>query len=134
MTLRGMWALAVALLAASALQAQNADVQAERVTLDAALLRAVRGTASVGQYAVWPGPLSRALDTSRNDTYAAFDAWSRDYYGWGDRFHVWTYGDSSLRLVADASMMVRAGFTDDASTSEAFVLGRPSVQIGRAHV
>ena len=129
MTLRCALALAVALLAASSLQAQNVDVQAERVTLDAAMLRAVRGTASVGHYAVWPGPLHRALDTSRNDAYAAFDEWSRDYYGKGDRFHLWTYGDSSLRLVADGSVMARTGFTDDAATSEAFILGRPSVRV-----
>ncbi|MBU3741559.1 MAG: capsule assembly Wzi family protein [Candidatus Kapabacteria bacterium] len=121
--------LPVLLLTVMRASAQNVDVQSERVSLDAALLRAVNGSASVGHYAVWPGPLHAALDSLHTDAYAAYDAWTRDYYGRGDRWHLWKYADFSLSMVVDGALMGRAGTTDDGSSSEAFLLGRPSVRV-----
>lgn len=121
--------LPVLLLTVLGARAQNVDVQSERVSFDAALLRAVNGSASVGHYAVWPSPLHTALDSLRTDVYATYDAWTRDYYGRGDRWHLWKYADSSLSMVVDGALMGRAGTTDDGSGTEAFLLGRPSVRV-----
>lgn len=121
-----LWLLGIA---AGTARAQNADVQSERVTMDAALLRAVGGSASVGSYAVWPSPLQQALDTSRTDAVAPYDAWANSYYGTGDRWHLWRYADSTVRMVVDGAVMGRVGVTNDASINEAFALGRPSVRV-----
>lgn len=122
-----------------AAQAQNVDVNAERVSMDAALLRAVRGETSVGSYAIWPSPLQRPRPRDPNQTeplyerkrglHDAYDTWVNGYYGADDRFHLWQRSDSSLWILADGSVMARGGITDDGNTSETFALGRPSVRV-----
>ena len=46
--------LIVLFIAAQHVRSQDADVSAERVSMDAKMLRAIDGTASLGSAAVWP--------------------------------------------------------------------------------
>jgi hypothetical protein len=114
-------------------QAQNADVQAERATMDAALLRVMRGTSSPGTMAVWPQSLQEIKrHEGTSPSLTAFDDYANDYYSLHDtvgaRYRVHRINDGTLQLGIDASIMVRSGSVTLFDTTDNFVLARPAVR------
>ncbi len=130
-------------LCAATLQAQNADVHAERVSMDRQLLRSIDGSASVGSGAVWPQSVY-ALRVMGDSATAGFGTYTHTYYGpvmldadttggmlfahTDARFRGLAYADGVVRLQADAGLMLRPGYYSDGTVSNPFVLARPSVR------
>lgn len=130
-------ALLVLLLCSAAADvfAQNADVNAERVSMDMQMLRAIRGTAALGSMAVWPQPVAYLEADSTDD----FSAWVTSYYRpmltYGDstarvrafesddRFRLLAYGDENVTMMGDGYAMMRPGYSDDGDSSGAFAIG-----------
>ncbi|NQW31052.1 MAG: hypothetical protein HQ472_11140 [Ignavibacteria bacterium] len=128
----------------SNLFAQNADVNAERVSFDYQMLRAISGKSSVGSVSVWPQSVYTIKDQS-TDTSSAFSKYVSDYYApimldnnsstpitmaensFG-RFRGLVYSDSGVRLQGDASLMARAGYYNTTTVADPFVLFRPAVR------
>lgn len=125
--------------------AQNADVNAERVSMDMQMLRAMRGDALLGSMAVWPQSMVDVQKQS-SDTSDAFARYVHSYYApvfhssaptngvefaqvANDRFRLLSYNDSVVSMMGDASLMLRGGYTNDASTSGPFALVRPAVRV-----
>jgi len=116
--------------------AQNADVSAERVSMDAALLRVLQGHASPGTMAVWPQSQRRvtsADSSSTNPLLRKFHDYLNEYYGTSvsdsvKRFRLYTENNSSLNFGVDASMMFRAGSTTIGDTADPFLLARPAMR------
>lgn len=124
--------------------AQNADVNAERVSMDMQLLRAIDGAASLGSTAVWPQS-AYTLTEQGKDTANAFGRYIGAYYGpvllnapltkdlefaetSNGRFRGLAYVDSIARLQGDISLMLRPGYYDDGTISDPFLLMRPAVR------
>lgn len=136
--------MAMCCIASIPVWAQSADVNAEMVSYDMQLLRAIRGDASVGSAAVWPQTM-QSIERSSRATDDAFARYVRAYYHpWlstadttdGMKFFDEANGrtrllrsfDGTLRFTADASLMLRPGFYDDGTTSGSFLLGRPAMR------
>lgn len=129
---RALW-LALWASATTIAAAQNVDVVSERATMDAALLRVLRGAASPGTMAVWPQPLAAVTaQAGLVPSMADFDAYVHDYYGVVDsadaRFRLHRINDGTLQLGLDASLMMRAGVQTLFDTTDNFLLARPSVR------
>lgn len=127
------------------LVAQNADVNAERVSMDMQLLRGIDGRASLGSIAVWPQSAYTLTEQAR-DTNDAFGRYIHGYYGvmlfntpltkglevaqsTMGRFRGLSFADSIARMQADISLMVRPGYYSDGTTSDVFLLARPAVRL-----
>ncbi len=133
---------AIAFLGQGAL-AQNADVNAERVSMDLQMLRAIGGEASLGSAAVWPQSAYTLAEQSA-DTANAFGRYVRQYYGTSlpgadttngllfaetdERFRGLALSDGVVRLQGDLSLMARPGYTNNDTVGEAFLLARPAVR------
>ena len=136
--------LIVLFIAAQHVRSQDADVSAERVSMDAQMLRAIDGISSVGSAAVWPQSVF-TLTKLATDTTDAFGRYIKSYYGavlvnapltrglelaqtTGGRFRGISYADSIARLQGDISLMLRPGYYNNGTTSDPFVLLRPAVR------
>ncbi|MBC8125180.1 MAG: hypothetical protein H7X70_05555 [Candidatus Kapabacteria bacterium] len=142
--MRLLVSLIVLFIAAQHVRSQGADVSAERVSMDAKLLRAIDGTSSLGSAAVWPQSVYALTDLAR-DTNDAFGNYIKSYYGstllnapvtrqlefaqtTGGRFRGMSYADSIARLQGDISLMLRPGYYNNGTTSDPFILLRPAVR------
>ncbi|MBK6759603.1 MAG: hypothetical protein IPG73_02665 [Ignavibacteria bacterium] len=131
-------------LTLSTVFAQNADVNAERVSMDMQLLRAIDGAAPLGSTAVWPQS-AFTLTEQGKDTANAFGRYIGAYYGsvllnapltrdlefaetTNGRFRGLSYADSIARMQGDISLMMRPGYYDDGTTSDPFLLMRPAIR------
>ncbi len=136
--------LVAAALSALAAHAQSADVNAERVSMDMQMLRAIDGTRSLGSAAVWP-QTAFTLTEQAADSSDAFGRYVRLYYGpviltsarsnnlqfaevSDGRFRGLSFADTLARLQADAGFMLRPGFTSEAGATDPFLLARPAVR------
>ena len=132
------------LFAAQYMRAQNADVNAERVSMDMMLLGVIDGQRSVGAAAVWPQSMVE-LTKATKDTSNSFAKYVNGYYGpailtsdttdgmefantSNGRFRGLSMNDGIARFQADAALMLRPGFTDNDTTGEFFFLARPSLR------
>ncbi len=137
--------LIVLFIAAQHVRSQDADVSAERVSMDAKMLRAIDGTASLGSAAVWPQSVYALTDLTRA-TNDAFSRYIKSYYGatllsapvnrdlefaqtTDGRFRGISYADSIARLQGDISLMLRTGYYNNGTTSSSFALLRPAVRL-----
>lgn len=125
------------------LRAQNADVNAERVSMDMQMLRSIDGRASLGSMAVWPQSVN-TLTSQASDTTDAYGRYISDYYGINvltsdttggvlfaqtdTRFRGLAINDGVLRLQGDLSLMARPGFYDNDTVADPFLLLRPGVR------
>lgn len=142
--MRLLLALACLTLALAPMLAQNADVNAERVSMDMQLLRAVDGSAPLGTYAVWPQS-AYTLTEQGKDSANAFGRYIRSYYNsvllnapltedlefaesTNGRFRGLVYADSIARIQGDISLMMRPGYYRDGETADPFLLMRPAVR------
>ena len=132
--------LLVAVLAPFILLAQNVDVNAERVSMDNAMLRTLDGTASALSSSVWPAYIGNVDTTASN----AFSTYSLNYY-WPlvaqrpDTTQVFTsshgryrglvFNDAVARVQGDLGFMLRPGTTSNEGSSESFMLGRASARV-----
>jgi hypothetical protein len=142
--MRSVLVVCAVLFLATTLRAQNADVNAERVSMDMQLLQAIDGRATLGSMSVWPQSIN-TLQRQASTSGDAFGAYIDTYYDvllpetTGDtllafgmhrgRFRGVTYADSIVRTTLDVGMMLRPGYAQDGSTSSTFLLARPSVRI-----
>jgi len=125
-------------------QAQSADVNAERVSMDMMLLGTIDGTRSAGAAAVWPQSMYE-LTKASSDSSDAFARYINAYYGpailtsaqtdgmefastSNGRFRGLSLNDGTARFQADAALMIRPGVTSDDVMSEFFFLLRPSLR------
>ncbi len=142
--MRPLLAAIALLVLATSLRAQNADVNAERVSMDMQLLQAIDGRAPLGSMSVWP----QSINTLQNQARATDDVFGRyidTYYdlllpnnstdttlAFGmhrGRFRGVIYGDSIARATLDLGMMLRPGYAQDGASSSTFLLARPSVRL-----
>lgn len=123
--------------------AQNADVNAERVSMDLQLLRAIDGRASLGSMAVWPQS-AQTLTKQAADSTDAFSRYIADYYGrillntdttdglefavTDTRFRGLSLNDGTMRFQGDLSLMARPGWYDNDTVADPFLLVRPAVR------
>ena len=130
----------VMVLAPFILQAQNVDVNAERVSMDNAMLRTLDGTASALSSSVWPAYIGNVDTTTSN----AFSTYSLNYY-WPlvaqrpDATEVFAsshgrnrglvFNDGVARVQGDLGFMLRPGTTSNEGSSESFMLGRASARV-----
>ena len=142
--MRSVLVVCAVLFLATTLRAQNADVNAERVSMDMQLLQAIDGRAQLGSMSVWPQSIN-TLQRQASTSGDAFGAYIDTYYDvllpetTGDtllafgmhrgRFRGVTYADNIARTTLDVGMMLRPGYAQDGSTSSSFLLARPSVRI-----
>lgn len=123
---------------------QSADVNAERVSVDAQMLRSLDGTASLMESSVFPQSVVH-LTALATDTADAFARYVHDYYGGlllgapqeqeflvggitSGRWRGLVQTDEVARFQGDASLMVRGGITDNSVSVKPFLLARPSVR------
>ena len=132
--------LLVAALAPFILPAQNVDVNAERVSMDNAMLRTLDGTASALSSSVWPAYIGNVDTTTSN----AFSSYSLNYY-WPlvaqrpdttevlasshGRYRGLVFNDAVARVQGDLGFMLRPGITSNDGSSESFLLGRASARV-----
>lgn len=145
MTFQRTVVVLVVVMSAVRLSAQNADVNAERVSMDMQMLRAMRGDAMLGSMSVWPQSMVD-VQTLAADTSDAFGRYLHAYYApvlsgadstsgadfartSNDRFRMLRYNDGTASLMGDAALMVRGGYTDDGTANGPFALVRPSVRL-----
>ena len=123
--------------------AQNADVNAERVSMDMQMLRAINGDASLGSAAVWPQS-AYTIQQQAQDTSNAFGRYIADYYGptvlgtdttdglefaaTDTRFRGLALNDGIMRMQGDLALMFRPGFYDNDTVADPFLLTRPSLR------
>lgn len=141
--MRPLLAAITLLVLATSVRAQNADVNAERVSMDMQLLQAIDGRASLGSISVWP----QSIHTLQNQALSTDDVFGRYIDTYYDlllprngadttiafdmhrgRFRSVAYADSIARATLDVGMMLRPGYGQDGSSSSAFLLARPSVR------
>ncbi|MCX6140977.1 MAG: hypothetical protein NTX15_09145 [Candidatus Kapabacteria bacterium] len=132
------------LLVTSYAEAQDADVNAERVSMDMQLLRAMDGTTILGSMAVWPQSVY-TLTKQAQDSGDAFGRYVNAYYGAvllnaplthnlafaetiDGRFRGLSFADSIARIQGDISLMMRPGYYSNSTTSDVFLLARPAVR------
>ncbi|RPI68828.1 MAG: hypothetical protein EHM43_03710 [Ignavibacteriae bacterium] len=149
MLLRIFLAVAILTLAAATATAQNADVNAERVSMDLQMLRAIDGRASLGSMAVWPQS-TVSLTQQSQDTSDAFARYVRSYYGRiildtdttdgleagvvDSRFRGLSLNDGVMRFQGDIALMFRPGYYDNDTIADPFLLMRPSIRfMGSLH-
>ncbi len=125
----------VVVLAPYILLAQNVDVNAERVSMDNALLRTLDGSASALSSSVWPAYIGNVDTTASN----AFSSYALNYY-WPlvaqrpdttqvfaqshGRYRGLVFNDAVARVQADLGFMARPGTTSSSGASESFRLAR----------
>ena len=126
--MRPLLAVVTLLVLATSLRAQNADVNAERVSMDMQLLQAIDGRAPLGSMSVWP----QSINTLQNQARTTGDVFGRyidTYYdillpsnnadttiAFGmhrGRFRSVMYGDNIARATLDLGMMLRPGYAQD---------------------
>ena len=124
--------------------AQNADVNSERVSMDMQLLQSINGSSTIVLMGIWPQSI-QTLQKQGQVTGSAFGDYIKSYYGYtltnadttngllvgatDSRFRGLALADGTLRMQGDASLMVRSGFYDNGSSSDPFMLARPSVRL-----
>jgi len=145
MTFQRLVVVMVVVISVVRLSAQNADVNAERVSMDMQMLRAMRGDAMLGSMSVWPQSMVD-VKTLASDSSDAFGRYVHTYYApvfsgadstagvelarsSDDRFRLLRYNDGTASLMGDAALMFRGGYTNDGTASGPFALVRPSVRL-----
>lgn len=123
---------------------QNADVNAERVSFDYQVLKAISGASSLGSITVWPQSVYTVQEQS-SDSTSEFSKYVSAYYApilpgnspaipftfaesSNGRFRGLMYADSVVKIQGDASVMARAGYYNTTAVAEPFVLVRPAVR------
>jgi hypothetical protein len=123
---------------------QSSDVNAERVSIDAQILRSIDGSASLMESSVFPQSLIN-LTPLADDSSDAFGRYVRSYYDGlmpgapategmlagevlDGRWRGLVQVDDVLRFQADASLMLRGGTTTNDQNTKPFLLVRPSVR------
>ncbi len=137
--------LLVTLLAGAVLlRAQSSDVNAERVSIDAQILRSLDGSAPLMESSVFPQSMINLSELAR-DTSDAFGRWVGEYYSTlmpnasptdamyvgqtiDGRWRGLVQVDDIVRFQADASLMLRAGWTTNEQNTKPFLLARPSLR------
>ena len=130
----------VVVLAPYILLAQNVDVNAERVSMDNALLRTLDGSASALSSSVWPAYIGN-VDTTASNAYSSY---ALNYY-WPlvaqrpdttevfaqlhGRYRGLVFNDGVARVQADLGFMARPGTTSSSGASESFLLARASARV-----
>jgi hypothetical protein len=146
-TIKHLLLMAVACVCTLTLRAQNADVNAERVSMDLRMLRAINGEATLGSAAVWPQSvyvLGGAEDNVGAGMYRGYEKYIKEYYGnvllnadttagllfaaTDTRFRGLNYADGVARMQGDLSLMLRPGYYDDGKAADPFLLLRPAVR------
>lgn len=123
--------------------AQNADVNAERTSMDMQMLQSLGGSMPIGAMGVWPQSVL-TLQKQGLQQESDFSQYVRGYYGHvlpgtdttngmefavtDVRFRGLSYADGVVRLQGDAALMIRTGYYDDKTTSGPFVLARPGIR------
>jgi hypothetical protein len=77
--MRSVLVVCAVLFLATTLRAQNADVNAERVSMDMQLLQAIDGRATLGSMSVWPQSIN-TLQRQASTSGDAFGAYIDTYY------------------------------------------------------
>ncbi len=123
---------------------QSSDVNAERVSVDAQILRSLDGATALMQSSVFPQTMVD-LTTLASDTLDAFAHYVSGYYGGllldsprggemlvgrtsNGRWRGLVQTDEVARFQADASLMMRGGFTTNDINTKPFMLARPAVR------
>ena len=136
--------LTLLLLGAQKAYTQSSDVNAERVSIDAQILRSLDGSAPLMESSVFPQGLIN-LSPLADDSSDAFGRYVRAYYGGlmpgapategmlagevlDGRWRGLVQVDDVLRFQADASLMLRGGTTTNDQDTKPFLLARPSVR------
>jgi len=136
--------LTLLLLGAQKAYTQSSDVNAERVSIDAQILRSLDGSAPLMESSVFPQGLIN-LSPLADDSSDAFGRYVRAYYGGlmpgapategmlagevlDGRWRGLVQVDDVLRFQADASLMLRGGTTTNDQNTKPFLLARPSVR------
>ena len=146
MTLRRISPLLVILMIIGSMQssAQSADVNSERVSIDAQILRSLDGRASLMESSVFPQSMVD-LTSLASDTLDSFAHYVSAYYGGilldsprtgelltgqtsNGRWRGLTFSDDVARFQADASLMMRLGFTTNDQNTKPFLLARPALR------
>lgn len=123
--------------------AQNADVNAERVSMDMQLLQSIMGEHPIGAAGVWPQSVT-ALRQQAAYTTSKFGLYVKDYYGHvlpgtdttggmlfaatDSRFRALSLADGSVRLQGDAALMMRSGYYNNGTVADPYMLAQPAVR------
>ena len=138
------WIIVLSIVSYQMALSQSADVNAERVSIDAQMLRSLDGTASLMESSVFPQSMVH-LTALAGDTTDTFAGYVRDYYGGlllhapqtqeflvggisNGRWRGLVQSDEIARFQGDASLMFRGGFTDNTVSTKPFLIARPSVR------